>query len=75
LNSSTVEFLGSWALGKLITLERNVKRQGGAIILSNIRASIYEVFAIVTLNRLFDIKENEADALSWIIAGRRQIVG
>jgi len=64
LNFSTVEFLGSWALGKLITLERSVKSQGGAIKLSNIRASIYEVFAIVKLNRLFDIKEDEADALA-----------
>ena len=64
LNFSTVEFLGSSALGKLINLERKVRSQGGAIKLSNIRASIYEVLVIVKLNRLFDIKEDEASALA-----------
>jgi anti-sigma B factor antagonist len=32
--------------------------------LSNIRPEIYEVFAITKLNRLFDIKDDEADALA-----------
>ena len=46
LNFSAVEFLGSAALGKLITLDRKVKAQGGVMKLSNIGPSIYEVFAI-----------------------------
>ena len=64
LNLSTVEFLGGLALGRLVTLDRKVKTQGGALKLSNIRPNIYEVFAIVKLNRLFDLKEDEADALA-----------
>jgi anti-sigma B factor antagonist len=64
LNFSTVDFLGSAALGKLITLDRKVKAQGGALKLSNIGPNIYEVFAITKLNRFFDIKEDEADALA-----------
>lgn len=64
LSFSTVEFLGSSAFGKLITLERKVRCQGGAVKLSNIRVSIYEVLVIVKLNRLFDIREDEADALA-----------
>jgi anti-sigma B factor antagonist len=64
LNFSAVEFLGSAALGKLITLDRKVKSQGGVMKLSNIGPNIYEVFAITRLNRFFDIKDDEADALA-----------
>jgi anti-anti-sigma factor len=64
LNFSAVEFLSSAALGKLITLDKKVKAHGGKLKLSNIRTEIYEVFAITKLNRLFDIKEDEADALA-----------
>ena len=64
LNFSSVDFLSSAALGKLITLEKKVKANGGVLKLSNIRPEIYEVFAITKLNRLFDIKDDEADALA-----------
>ena len=64
LNFSSVDFLSSAALGKLITLDKKVKVHGGELKLSNIRPEIYEVFAITKLNRLFDIKDDEADALA-----------
>ena len=64
LNFSSVEFLSSAALGKLITLDKRVKAHGGLLKLSNIRPEIFEVFAITKLNRLFDIKDDEADALA-----------
>jgi anti-sigma B factor antagonist len=64
LNFHQVEFLSSAALGKLITLDKKVKAHGGKMKLSNIRPEIYEVFAITKLNKLFDIKEDEADALA-----------
>jgi len=64
LNFSSVNFLSSAALGKLITLDKKVKNHGGVLKLSNIRPEIYEVFAITKLNRLFDIKDDEADALA-----------
>ena len=64
LNLSSVDFLSSAALGKLITLDKKVKAQGGALKLCNIRPEIYEVFAITRLDRLFDIKTDEADALA-----------
>ena len=64
LNFSGVDFLSSTALGKLITLDKKVKAQGGVLKLSNIRPEIYEVFTITRLNRLFDIKDDEADALA-----------
>ncbi len=64
LNFSSVDFLSSAALGKLITLDKKVKAHDGTLKLSNIRPEIYEVFAITKLNRLFDIKDDEADALA-----------
>jgi anti-sigma B factor antagonist len=64
LNFSSVEFLSSAALGKLITMDKKMKAGGGTLKLSNIKPEIYEVFAITKLNRLFDIKEEEADALA-----------
>jgi len=64
LNFSSVDFLSSAALGKLITLDKKVKAGGGLLKLSNIRPEIYEVFAITKLNRLFDIKDDQVDALA-----------
>lgn len=64
LNFSSVEFLSSAALGKLITLEKKVKAAGGRLKLCNIRPEIYEVFAITRLNKLFDIRDDETAALA-----------
>ncbi len=64
LNFSNVEFLSSAALGKLITMDKKVKAKSGALKLCNIRPEIYEVFAITRLNKLFDIHDDEADALA-----------
>jgi anti-sigma B factor antagonist len=64
LNFSSVDFLSSAALGKLITLDKKMKAHGGVLKLSNIKPEIFEVFEITRLNRLFDIKDDEADALA-----------
>ena len=64
LNFNNVEFLSSAALGKLITLDRKQKAQQGELKLSNIRPEIYEVFAITKLNKLFEILDDESDALA-----------
>ena len=64
LNFMNVEFLSSAALGKLITLDKKIKTAKSQLKLSNIRPEIYEVFAITRLNKLFDINEDESDALA-----------
>jgi len=64
LNFFAVEFLTSAALGKLITMDKKVKAHSGVLKLCNIRPEIYEVFEITKLNRLFEIKDEEADALA-----------
>ena len=64
LNFSSVEFLSSAALSKLISLDKKVKAHQGELRLCNIRPEIYDVFKITQLNHLFDIKGDEADALA-----------
>jgi anti-anti-sigma factor len=64
LNFDNVEFLSSAALGKLITFEKKAKRTGAQMILTNISPEIYQVFAITNLDKLFKIKDSEADALA-----------
>ncbi len=64
LDFKSVDFLGSAALGKLITLDKKVKQHKGVLKLSSIQQEILEVFRITKLDRLFDIREDEADALA-----------
>jgi anti-sigma B factor antagonist len=64
LNFSNVDFLSSAALGKLITLDRKMKSAKGRLKMSNIRPEILEVFQITKLNKVFDIRGEEAEAIS-----------
>jgi anti-anti-sigma factor len=64
VNFSNVEFLSSAALGKLITFEKLAKRHSAELILTDIAPEIFQVFAITNLDKLFQIKDNEADALA-----------
>ena len=64
LNFANVEFLSSAALGKLITFEKKAKRNDAQLILTNISPEIFQVFAITNLDKLFQIKDSEADALA-----------
>jgi anti-sigma B factor antagonist len=63
LNFEGVEFLSSAALNKLISLNNKAKQAGGKLRLCNLRAEIKEVFTITKLDRVFDIRKTEADAI------------
>ncbi len=64
LNFENVDFLSSASLGKLITLDRKIKSAQGRLKMSNIRPEILEVFQITKLNKVFDIRAEEAEAIS-----------
>ena len=64
LSFANVEHLSSAALGTLITVNNRIRQKGGQLRLSNINPQIFEVFKITKLNKLFEIKEDEADALA-----------
>jgi anti-sigma B factor antagonist len=64
LNLSSVEFLASATLGKLIALHKKVTARNGIIRLCCLRPEVYELFVVTRLDRLFDIAESETDALA-----------
>ena len=64
LNFRNVDHLSSAALGMLITLNRKVQEQNGALKLSDINRQIFEVFKITKLNRVFEIHDTADQALS-----------
>jgi len=64
LNFDNVEFLSSAALGKLITLDRKTKAARGRLKMSNIRPEILEVLQITKLNKVFDIRADQAEAVA-----------
>ena len=64
LNFEKVEFLSSAALNKLIVLDKKLKAVSGALKFCSLRPEIIEVFVITRLNQLFDIRDDEADALA-----------
>ena len=64
LDFANVEYLSSAALGKLITMDKKTKGAKGKLRLCNIRPDIYEVFTITRLDKEFDIKADEAEALA-----------
>jgi anti-sigma B factor antagonist len=63
LNFEGVEFMSSAALNKLISLNSKLKPIQGRLKLCNLRAEIKEVFTITRLDRVFDIRKTELDAL------------
>ena len=63
LDFANVEYLSSAALGKLITMNKKVADSGGKLRLCSIRPDIYEVFAITRLNKVFDIRDTQDQAL------------
>ena len=63
LNFDGVEFLSSAALNKLILVDKKVKQVGGQLRLCSLRAEILEVFNLTRLNRVFDIRDSESEAL------------
>ena len=66
LDFSSVEYLSSAALGKLITMDKKVKSAKGKLRLCSVRPDIYEVFAITKLNKLFDMRDTREQALEGL---------
>ena len=63
LNFDSVEFMSSAALNKLISLNTKVKAAAGRLKLCCLRAVIKEVFTITRLDRVFDLRKSEEEAI------------
>ena len=64
LSFGRVKHLSSSAWGTLIRLSKRVDESGGTLKLCSIKQSLYEVFVITKLNKLFDICKDQETALS-----------
>lgn len=64
LSFAGVEHMSSAALGMLIDLNNRIRGKGGQLRLSSINPQVYEVFVITALNKLFQIADNDEDALA-----------
>jgi len=63
INFEGVDYLSSTMLGKLVVLHKRLVQKKGKLKLCCIKASIREVFEITHLDRVFDIREDERDAM------------
>jgi anti-anti-sigma factor len=63
LDFSSVDFISSAMFGKLIHLNSKIKSRGGTLTLCGIRPDVREVFHICGLDRIFNIRQDESDAL------------
>jgi len=66
LSFSKVNHLSSSALGTLIRLNKRVEEKGGSLKLCEIKESLYEIFVITRLVKLFEIFTTREMALSSV---------
>lgn len=63
LSFAKVKHLSSSALGTLIRLNKRVEENQGELKLCELRKSLFEIFVITKLNRLFEIYDDRQSAL------------
>ena len=64
LNLAGVKYMDSSGVGELIANYTTIKRQGGQLKLLNLTQKIQDLLTITKLLTVFDVYENEADALN-----------
>ena len=64
LDFSPVEFLSSATIGKLISLNRKAKVCKTAVRLCGMRQGVRDIFHLCSLDRVFDIREDEKAAIA-----------
>lgn len=64
LNMDKVEYMSSSGFRACIATLRKLNAKEGTLKLCTIRPSVKRIFDVIELTSLFDIYENEADALS-----------
>ena len=64
LNLAGVGYIDSSGIGELVSSFTAVKKEGGILKLLNLTQKIQDLLAITKLLTVFDVFENEGDALS-----------
>ena len=60
-NMQEVGFIDSSGVGMLITCHQDLKAAGGQLVLMKLSDDIYDLFEMTSIDRLFEIVENEED--------------
>lgn len=63
-NMQDVGFIDSSGVGMLITCHQDLKASGGRLILMRLSDDIYDLFEMTSIDRLFEIIENEEELAS-----------
>ena len=63
VNFVGVSYMSSAVMGKLVSLLKKVQAAGGKLKLCGIEESIYEIFAIMRFDKMFDIRKTEDEAV------------
>jgi anti-sigma B factor antagonist len=63
LDFGAVELFSSAGFGKLISLNGKVRANNGVLRLCNVPPHLADVFRVCRLDRIFDIRKDESDAL------------
>ncbi len=64
LNFADVQFMSSAALSHLLSLHKKLSRGDRKLKLCNVRDELRDIFLITQLTKIFDIEEDEVDALA-----------
>ena len=64
INLEEVDYVDSSGLATLVEILKNLRGHGGALKLSNLSAKVKGLFEITKLDKLFDITQNEEDAVN-----------
>ena len=63
INLGSVEYLVTIALAKLITCREKIVERGGTIGLCSLQPAVAEMMEVTRFNELFEIYEDEAEAI------------
>ena len=64
LNLAKVDYIDSSGLGELVGAYTTVKNQGGELKLLHLTTKVHDLLQITKLYTVFDIKDDEASAIS-----------
>jgi anti-anti-sigma factor len=63
-NMADVGFIDSSGVGMLITCHQDLKAAGGRLVLMRLSDDIYDLFEMTSIDRLFEIVDNEEELAS-----------
>ncbi|HWN09961.1 MAG TPA: STAS domain-containing protein [Pyrinomonadaceae bacterium] len=73
LNLTGVTFIDSCGFGELVASQISVENAGGEIKLVGLTDTLHELFSVTRLLQVFDVYQNEADALQNFVSAASQL--